>query len=146
MSKRPKGVGGTPKNITNPYLRILISAAYGILFDLILLLLFSLLLSSRDMPAGMTVPITTLILVGGAMLGGYLCGKALRKNGLLNGLLIGGLQFLLMLLISLALPGNEVGILALYKFLILAVSAGIGSILGVNHRKKMKKSALGKKR
>lgn len=146
MSQKAKVPSGSSKKVTNPYLQVVLAAAYGILLDLILLAVFSLLLSTRDISAGLTAPIATFILVAGALLGGYLCGRALRKNGLLNGFLIGGIQFILLLLISLAQPENEIGILALYKFLILAVSAGIGSILGVNRRKKAKTPAMAKRK
>ena len=145
MSKKMSGAGGTPRKVTSPYLGVVISAAYGLLVILILLLIFSFILSSKDISSKMTAPIATLILVAGGMIGGYLCGKALKKNGILNGILIGCLQFMVLAIISLAMPQNEVGILALYKFLVLAVSACIGSILGVNRRSKMKAAAIKKR-
>lgn len=145
MSKKVKGAGPTPKKVTSPYQSLLISAAIGLLVDLILLILFSVLLSARDISTNMTMPITTLILILGGMIAGYRCGRSQRKNGLLNGLLIGLAQFIVLLLISFTIPGHEIGILAVYKFMILVVSACIGSILGVNKRSKMKADKLAKR-
>ena len=145
MSKKPKGASSGTKNIASPYQSLLISAALGLLVGLTLLLLFSLLLSARDIPNSLTMPITTLILILMGIIAGHRCGRLQRHNGMLNGFLVGLIEFAVLLLISLAVPGHEVGILALYKLLILVVSACIGSILGVNKRTRIKADKLAKR-
>lgn len=125
-----------------PYMAIASSAAIGLGVILLLLLLFSLLLSVQDISQSMIAPITVLMLLLGGMVGGYRCGHLLRKNGFLIGVLTGALQYLILLLISLALPQNEVGISVLYKLMLIVVSSAIGSIIAVNRRTKVKQSRL----
>lgn len=125
-----------------PYMAIVSSAVMGLGVILLLLLLFSLLLSAQDIAQSMIAPFTVLMLLIGGMVGGYRCGHLLRKNGFLIGVLTGALQYLVLLLIALALPQNELGLSALYKLLLITVSSAIGSIIAVNRRSKVKQSHL----
>lgn len=58
----------------------------------------------------------------------------------MNGALTGGMMYLVLLAISLTVPRNEVGLLALYKCLLMLGGGAIGCILAVNHRSKAKMS------
>lgn len=61
----------------------------------------------------------TITLVVGTLAAGYRCGRQLRQNGIVNGALTGGMMYLVLLAISLTVPRNEVGLLALYKCLLM---------------------------
>lgn len=142
MSKNPKK--GKPGRAQLPIVRAMISAGWGLLLDLVLLLLFSVFFYLKDLPAEMNRPVATVILMLGGLLGGYLCGKALRRQGLLHGVLVGGVQFMVLLLVSLSCSGSEVMALALYKCLMLLVSGAVGCILGVNRKSHAARAALRK--
>ena len=53
----------------------------------------------------------------------------------MNGALTGGMMYLVLLAISLTVPRNEVGLLALYKCLLMLGGGAIGGILAVNHHR-----------
>ena len=101
---------------------------------------FALVMSAQDIPGGLTAPMVTITLVVGTLAAGYRCGRQLRQNGIVNGALTGGMMYLVLLAISLTVPRNEVGLLALYKCLLMLGGGAIGCILAVNHRSKAKMS------
>ena len=117
---------------------IAISAGIGIIAVLVLLAVFAMIMSDQDIPNGMTAPLVTLSLVAGTLLAGYRCGRHLRQNGMANGALTGGLMYLALLAVSLMMPENEVGLLVVYKCLMMLVSGAVGCILAVNRRSKPK--------
>ena len=126
------GKGGTPLR------EIAVSAGMGAAAVLALLTVFALVMSAQDIPNGLTALMVTLALAAGTLLAGYRCGRRLRQNGIANGALTGGLMYLVLLAISLMIPENEVGLLALYKCLMMLASGAVGCILAVNHRSKAK--------
>ena len=138
-------LGSSRKSTNNPWQVILLSALWGLAVILLLLLLFAFLLSSKDISIGLVAPLTTIIIALGGTVGGLRCGSTLRQNGLINGALTGTVIFIVLILLSFTLPGTEPGLLALYKLLLLAVSASVGSILAVNRRKKVKTGKLTKR-
>lgn len=138
-------LGSSRKSTNNPWQVILLSALWGLAVILLLLLLFAFLLSSKDISIGLVAPLTTIIIALGGTVGGLRCGSTLRQNGLINGALTGTVIFIVLFLLSFTLPGTEPGLLALYKLLLLAVSASVGSILAVNRRKKVKTGKLTKR-
>lgn len=126
------GKGGTPLR------EIAVSAGMGAAAVLVLLTIFALIISAQDIPNSLTAPMVTLALVTGTLLAGYRCGRRLRQNGIANGALTGGLMYLVLLAVSLMMPENEVGLLALYKCLMMLAGGAVGCVLAVNHRSKAK--------
>lgn len=126
------GKGGTPLR------EIAVSAGMGAAAVLVLLTVFALVMSAQDIPNSLTAPMVTLALAAGTLLAGYRCGRRLRQNGMANGALTGGLMYLVLLAVSLMMPENEVGLLALYKCLMMLASGAVGCVLAVNHRSKAK--------
>lgn len=124
--------GGTPLR------EIAVSAGMGAAAVLVLLTIFALIISAQDIPNSLTAPMVTLALVAGTLLAGYRCGRRLRQNGIANGALTGGLMYLVLLAVSLMMPENEVGLLALYKCLMMLAGGAVGCVLAVNHRSKAK--------
>lgn len=126
------GKGGTPLR------EIAVSAGMGAAAVLVLLTIFALIISAQDIPNSLTAPMVTLALVTGTLLAGYRCGRRLRQNGIANGALTGGLMYLVLLAVSLMMPENEVGLLALYKCLMMLAGGAVGCVLAINHRSKAK--------
>ena len=110
---REKGHG--VKGSGPPLREIAISAGMGSAVVLALLTVFALVMSAQDIPGGLTAPMVTITLVVGTLAAGYRCGRQLRQNGIVNGALTGGMMYLVLLAISLTVPGSEVGLLALYR-------------------------------
>lgn len=110
---REKGHG--VKGSGPPLREIAISAGMGSAVVLALLTVFALVMSAQDIPGGLTAPMVTITLVVGTLAAGYRCGRQLRQNGIVNGALTGGMMYLVLLAISLTVPRNEVGLLALYR-------------------------------
>ena len=117
-----------------PLREIAISAGMGSAVVLALLTVFALVMSAQDIPGGLTASMVTTTLVVGTLAAGYRCGRQLRQNGIVNGALTGGMMYLVLLAISLTVLRNEVGLLALYKCLLMLGGGAIGCILAVNHR------------
>ena len=133
---REKGQG--LKGSGTPLQEIAISAGIGTAVVMALMTAFALVMSAQDIPGSLTAPMVTITLVVGTLAAGYRCGRQLRQNGIVNGALTGGMMCLVLLAISLTVPENEVGLLALYKCLLMLVGGAIGCILAVNHRSKAK--------
>ena len=87
---------------------VLIGTALGVLGASFILVLFSLLLSLRDVPQ-MAIGVMAAAAIGaGALLGGYSSAKLSGERGLLVGFFSGLLFFLLLMLAGLLLFG-EIG-------------------------------------
>ena len=141
----PKMRAEKGKHISNsdlPAARICISAGWGLLTDLVLLLIFALVLAFKGVPRGFLRPIVTVILTAGGITGGFLCGKALRRNGMLYGALVGTVQFLVLLPAGLAVQGGGFTVLGLYKWLLLLVGGAVGCVIGVNRKSRFRRAAL----
>ena len=128
----------TGKGNQSPLKEIAISAGLGAGGMLILLVIFALVMSAQDVPGKLTPIMVTAVLVIGSLMAGYRCGRRLRQNGMMNGALTGGLMYLVLLAVALVKPGNEVGIAALYKVLMMVTGGAVGCVLAVNRREKVK--------
>lgn len=117
---------------------VALSVGVGALVTFLILCVFALLMSVRDLPHSAVSPISILAVAAGTILSGWCCARILREKGLLWGLCCGTIFFLLAFFCELMLLGQPVGILALYKFIIYAASGMIGGVLGVNHKRKIK--------
>lgn len=117
---------------------VFIGTAFGVLGASLMLVLFSLLLSLRDVPQ-MAIGVMATAAIGvGALLGGYSSAKLAGERGLLVGFFSGLLFFVLLLLAGLLLFGGELGPSAVLKFLAAAVCASLGGFLGVRSKGRRK--------
>ena len=81
---KSKKTNHSSKTNGSPLREIAVSAGWGLAVIALLLVLLSLLLCSRDIPAGMTLPLVTVALAAGTLLAGYRCGRRLRQNGIIR--------------------------------------------------------------
>ncbi len=117
---------------------VAVSVAVGALVSVAILLLLSLVLSSRSVPQSMVDPMAILAMCTGAFVSGTICAKIIHKNGLMCGLICGVVFSVLILACSLAVPDSSLGLGALIKTMFMLLSAMLGGVLGVNTKKRRK--------
>jgi len=121
------------------YKPILFGLIISVIATVLILLIFSFLLTIRDMPA-MTMPVFSAVSIAiGGFLGGLFSAKKAGKNGLLYGVITGAALYVIVLIASLIVSKGGVTMLTLIKLVITLISAAIGGIIGVNlkNRRKM---------
>lgn len=125
-----------PGKFGDSYRAVAISCLVGIAIIAVILFLSAIVISSVDFPQRGIDPLAIAAMVVGSLASGFLCGRLTKSGGILYGLLCGTIIFFVCLACELAFIGGELGVLAVYKFAICAISAMIGGILGVNKRRK----------
>ncbi len=137
QSRRAQPQAGSG-SILKQYKVVGISCVVGIVVIFCVLLLCAAVMSAVDVPHSAVVPMSVLAVVTGCLVSGFLCAQIHKSTGLVFGLLCGTVIFLLAFAAELLVVGNEVGVLALYKYVIYAASGMIGGVLGVNKRRKVR--------
>lgn len=117
---------------------VLVGTAAGMLGASQVLVLFSLLLSLRDIPQMAIGPMASAAVGLGALLGGFVSAKLLGERGLLAGFFSGLLFFVLLMAAGLLLFGGELGPVAFVRFLIAVVCASLGGFWGVRSKGRRK--------
>ncbi|MBR6045865.1 MAG: TIGR04086 family membrane protein [Ruminococcus sp.] len=116
--------------------RALLSAGWGILVILVIVLLFSYILTKTDLPESVVSAVTACALCAGAYAGGYVCAKKNRRCGLLMGMICGGIIFLVLFVASLILVRSAEGTSGGGKLILVLLFGAVGGIVGVNGRSK----------
>ncbi len=129
--------GQTDKGVLVRYGKpVAVSCLSGAIVSTAILLVLSLVMSVRDVPAVLINPLACAAIAVGSFFAGFLCAKQLRQRGMLFGALCGIIMFGLLLFTSLTLTGEAFGWIVLIKLVIVLTSAMIGGILGVNTRRR----------
>lgn len=123
------------ENITKT---IVLGLIVGTAIISLLLILCALLMSLGVLPIGAANICSTLSISIGAFISGFFTAKKLKKKGLITGLIIGGILFLIFTCISLIACLSAPTLLTLLKGVITVISAALGGILGVNSAAKRK--------
>lgn len=110
-----------------------LSVLIGFVISAIIISLLAVAISNIDMPHSLFSAFSTVALGLGSIGAGYVSGVIYRSNGILNGLVSGLATYIVLFLISFLVIG-EIGITAIFKLIICAISGIIGGILGVNKR------------
>lgn len=110
-----------------------VSLITGILISTVFLLLGALLVSNVNMPHSILTLISSISLTLGSVASGFMVGAVKKTKGLFEGILAGVVLFLAVFLASFFVSG-EIGITALFKLIICALSGAVGGIIGVNKR------------
>lgn len=117
---------------------VAMSVLLGGIVTTAILLLLSLVVSTQSIPQAMIDPMAIFALSVGAFVAGFACAKALRRGGLLCGLICGIAFSLILLICSFAISDSGFGIPAMLKILFMLLSAMLGGVLGVNTKKRRK--------
>lgn len=115
--------------------RALFSAGWGILIILLIVLVFSYIITIIDVPEAVVSVITAAALCIGAYVGGFVCAKKNRKNGLLMGLVSGGIIFIVLFLLSVFFAKSTEGLSGGAKLFMVLLCGAVGGIVGVNSKK-----------
>ncbi|CDZ24197.1 hypothetical protein CCDG5_1080 [[Clostridium] cellulosi] len=126
------------KNISRAAANFLTGLIVGIITSIILLLIFSFIMTVRDIPEGVVPTLSAISVSIGSIVGGFVSAKMFGKSGLIVGALIGLVLFLIMMLAGAAVQGNGAKVSALIKAVVSLVSGGIGGVVGVNSRRSQK--------
>ena len=116
--------------------RAMLSAGWGILIILIAVLLFSYVLTKIDVPESVVSVVTAAALCIGAYAGGFIGAKRNRRNGLLMGLVCGGLIFIVLFLFSVFFAKSTEGLSGGAKLFMVLLFGAVGGIVGVNSKSK----------
>lgn len=123
---------GNQSNIVNIIKGIILS--YGI--SLLLLFIFSVLLTYTSISESTIAPVILVITIISIIIGSSISSSKIRKNGLINGGVIGFLYIIALYLISsLMQTGFSLNLYAILMIVFSILSGMIGGIVGVNLKK-----------
>lgn len=105
----------------------------AIVTSMILLLIFSAILSYTRVPESVSNPVIIVITAVSILLSSQLCTRKIKKNGIVNGGIIGGIYIMLLYLISSIISGNfSLGLNAIIMIFVSIIAGMLGGIVGVN--------------
>ena len=128
---------GREKNGYSAFFVILKAVAVGLAVSSVVLLLFSFVMTKKDIPFSLINPLSAGLLMLASFLAGFIAAKDFKRRGMLTGALCGAVIFVAALIAS-AMFSAEIGAAAAIKLAISALSGAIGGILGVNSDRKRK--------
>lgn len=129
------------KNILNDnknfYINVLIGAGIGIVVTLILLFGIAAIMVLGGMGSSYASPLSSVAAAIGAFIGGYFSARKNGAKGLLGGLLVAAVMFILFSVVG-AFISEQVSLMSFIRLVIIGLAASIGGILGVNKSSKVK--------
>lgn len=113
--------------------RVLKGSAFSIVITLIGLLIYSIILSYTSV-AESTIPTIIIIITGISILIGSTISTAnIKKNGIVNGILVGLIYISLIYLLSSIITGNFLlNINSIIMIIVSGLTGAVGGIIGVN--------------
>ena len=122
---------GTKGNL----IRILKGSAFSIVITLVLLLIYSALLTYTSLNEN-TMPIFVIVITAISILAGSLISSLnIKKNGLTNGAMVGIIYILVIYLLSSIIGQNfSLNMYSIIMFIASVMAGAIGGIIGVNRK------------
>ena len=118
---------------------ILLSVVVMAVVSAVLLALLALILGKmKVLPRGIIPVLTTVVGCLAVFLGGFLASAYTKENGLLLGLISGGIFVFCTALVSVLLFQNDFNIASAGKLAAILLSGSIGGVLGVNRKDRVK--------
>lgn len=128
--RRSRSCGG---NWFTPVKPVLLGLAAAGLTALVFVMVFALVfVLMKAIVSSAVIPLSLTALILGCFVGGLLCGIIAKARGLLYGLAVGGIIFLAVWLVGIALGEAPFGLLAAVKLVSLLLAGGCGGWLGSN--------------
>ena len=118
---------------------VLIGLVVGAAVTLLFLLVFATVATYYDIPAAIVIPLATVANAIGAFTGGFVSGKANKRNGWLFGTLSSLVLFVFSTASGLGMFSDGNSSFLLVKALIMLGCGMVGGIFAVNTRKQRKK-------
>lgn len=113
--------------------KILKGSAFSIIITLIGLLIYSIILSYTSV-AESTMPTIIIIITGiSILIGSTISTSNIKKNGIVNGMLVGLIYITLIYLLSSIITGNFLlNINSIIMIIVSGLTGAVGGIIGVN--------------
>ena len=119
----------------NIILNIAKGVGISLIATVIFLIIFSIVLTYTNVQESVINPVIIVITAISILIGSSIGNLKIKKNGLLNGALVGGIYILIIYLISSILNWNFVLDVQSFIFILISVAFGIlGGIIGVNKK------------
>ena len=131
---------GRVRNELSPSVQLLKDSGIGALIGLILCIIFSLVaafvVSSADLPHRSVMPISIGIIGISSFIGSIISGKIHKRQGLVIGALTGAIMLAVILAAGFFVPDESAASTMLLKALVTLAPSLVGSVIGVNLRRK----------
>jgi putative membrane protein (TIGR04086 family) len=113
--------------------RILKGTMFSIVITIVLLIAFSTLLAYSSIKES-TIPVVVLVITGiSILIGSQISTRNIKKNGIINGTLIGLIYILLIYILSGIIGKNfSLNLYSVIMIIISMIMGGLGGIIGVN--------------
>ena len=120
---------------SNNIIKILKGSILAIVISIILLVIFAIVLTYTNFNENMTPTVIIIITAISILIGSQITTSSIKKNGILNGIVVGLIYVLFLYLMSSTISKNFS--LNNYAIIMIAVSVaigGLGGVIGVNRK------------
>ncbi|MBR3254739.1 MAG: TIGR04086 family membrane protein [Clostridia bacterium] len=119
----------------NEIVHIVKGVGISLISSLLLLIIFATILTFTNIPESVVSPVIIILTAISILFGSSITNMKIRKNGLLNGGIIGGIYMLTIYLISSILNWDFSLNLEALIFMVVGIAFGLlGGIIGVNKK------------
>ena len=120
---------------SNNIIKILKGSILAIVISIILLVIFAIVLTYTNFNENMTPTVIIIITAISILIGSQITASSIKKNGILNGIVVGLIYVLFLYLMSSTISKN----FSLNNYAIIMIAAsiaigGLGGIIGVNRK------------
>ncbi|MEE1280482.1 MAG: TIGR04086 family membrane protein [Oscillospiraceae bacterium] len=131
---------GRVKQQLSPTAALLKNSAIGAAVGLVCCILFSFIaafvIAQSDLPHRSIMPIAMAIIGLSSFIGGIVAGKLHHRQGLVLGVLVGAITFAVIFISGLFVPDENIGTTLPLKAALSLLPSVVGTVLGVNMRRK----------
>ena len=120
---------------SNSIIRILKGSLFSIVTTLVLLIIFAALLTYTNINESAMPTVIIIVTALSILIGSQITTSKIKKNGILNGMLVGIIYVMFLYILSSTITKNF--LLNSYSIIMIAVSiviGGLGGIIGVNRK------------
>lgn len=123
------------ENSSNSLLRILKGSILSIVTTLLILLIYAIILTYTSITE-MTMPTVIIITTAlSILIGSQITTSKIKKNGILNGILVGTIYIMFLYIISSTITKNfSLNNYSIIMIVVSIVTGGLGGIIGVNKK------------
>lgn len=123
------------ENSSNSLLRILKGSILSIVTTLLILLIYAIILTYTSITE-MTMPTVIIITTAlSILIGSQITTSKIKKNGILNGMLVGTIYIMFLYIISSTITKNfSLNNYSIIMIIVSIVTGGLGGIIGVNKK------------
>ena len=123
------------ENNTNSLVKIFKGSIISIVTTLVLLIIFSLLLTYSNINENTMPTVIIIITAISILIGSQIATGNIKKNGILNGVFVGLIYIVLLYLISSIISKNfSLNNYSIIMILVSLLIGGVGGIIGVNRK------------